>query len=128
VSDEGISPELKRFIRQYIQSVEQLEILLLLRSQSSRPWTAKKVFDVIRSSERSAAMRLADFARDGFLLADPEDPDAYRYQPKTVELDRLVEATAAVYQSRRVLVIETIFTPDADPAQSFADAFRFKKE
>lgn len=98
-----------------------------MRSQPGREWTPKAVFDVVRSNESSVSARMSEFAKQGLIEVGTNGSSSYRYRPKSSELDRLAEETGKVYRLRRVLVIETIFQPDVDPAQSFADAFRFRK-
>ena len=125
--DEDLPAEAKQFIRTYIQSLEQMEILALMRAERERSWTAPSVYEVILSNERSVAARLANFVERGLLVETGDNPKTYRYMPRTTELDQAVGATLQAYKDRRVLVTETIFRPDHDPAKSFADAFRFKQ-
>ena len=127
MSIQGLSTEVKQFLRTHIQSLEQLEILALMRPEPDRAWTAKSVFDIILSSERSIERRLRAFTEMGLLATIAEAPQAYRYAPRTAELDSIVAETLQAYKLRRVMVTETIFRPEQDPAQTFADAFRFKQ-
>ena len=127
VSVEGLSIEVKQFLRAHIQSLEQLEILALMRPDPERQWTAKAIYEVILSNERSIERRLQVFATAGLLTVTGDAPSLYRYAPRDASLDRAAQATLQAYKDRRVMVTETIFRPDQDPAQSFADAFRFKQ-
>ena len=127
MSIEGLSTEVKQFLRAHIQSLEQLEILALMRPEPERAWTARSVFDNILSNERSIERRLRAFTETGLLTTIAEAPQAYRYAPRSMELDRIVAETLQAYKLRRVMVTETIFRPEQDPAQTFADAFRFKQ-
>jgi hypothetical protein len=127
VADAELSSEAKQFLRIHIQSLEQLEILSLLRAQQDREWTAAAIYEVILSNERSIDARLAQFESGGLLVSDGSVPPKYRYQPKNADLRAGLDATLQAYRDRRVLVIETLFRPDADAAKSFADAFRFKQ-
>jgi hypothetical protein len=126
VSDAELSSEAKQFLRSYIQSLEQLEILSLLRTHRDREWTAAAIYEVILSNERSIGDRLAQFAASGLLVASGTAPISYRYEPADPQTETGARETLQAYRDRRVLVTETIFRPDADPAKSFADAFRFK--
>jgi hypothetical protein len=123
----GLSTEVKQFLRTYIQSLEQLEILSLMRPEPEREWTAKMIYEAILSSERSIENRLQVFVENGLLSAAGDAPKSYRYAPRDGALDHAVHATLQAYKERRVMVTETIFRPDQDPAQTFADAFRFKQ-
>jgi hypothetical protein len=123
----SLSNDAREFLRAHIQSLEQLEILAILRSDPEREWTAAAIYERILSSERSIAGRLSQFVDSGLVSTSDSSPPAFRYAPRDPVLDRGAEATLQAYRDRRVLVIETIFRPESDPAQSFSDAFRFKQ-
>ena len=128
--DQNIAPEIREFLRRYIRTVEQLEILLLLRQERQREWTVPEVFAKVRTSEQSVALRLAQFAEDGLLIAGSGVPATYRFSPKNPSLDDVVGRAGTAFQTRRVQVLEIIFGAEepapTDPVQSFADAFRFR--
>ena len=126
MAPEGLSPAVRAFIREHIQSVEQMEILALICSAPEREWTSQGIDAVILTNENSIARRLVRFAQAGLLAKAPLKERAYRYEPHPAELATVAMETVRAYQQRPVLVIETIFKPDADSAQSFADAFRLR--
>jgi hypothetical protein len=128
MASDDLPPAVKQLLARYIRSVEQLEVLLLFAGQSSRAWTATDVYEVIRSSRTSIADRLQAFTNDGFLAEERGSPPSYRYAPKSDDVRRAVEETARVYQTHRIRVIEAIFAPVVDPVQSFADAFKLRKD
>jgi hypothetical protein len=124
--EDPLSPAVRQFLRDHIQSIEQLEVLQVLHREPLREWTAEQLFEVIRSNAGSIDSRLRQFHR-AKLLEEVELASArFRYCPETRELASAVEETLHAYRVRSVLVIETIFKPPADAAQRFADAFRFK--
>jgi hypothetical protein len=125
MSSDGLSAAVKGFIREHIQSVEQIEILALMRNAPGREWTARALDQTLRSSEQSIARRLAEFARAGLLTESGDVEKTYRYQPRDSAREAMAAEAVQAYRARPVLVIETIFKPD-DPAQSFADAFRIR--
>ena len=127
MANEALPAPVRQLIARYIQSVEQLEVLLLLRSQPQRAWTVGEVYDVIRSSQPSIAARLQTFASDGFLAEEKGPPQTFRFAPQDENMRSALDQTATAYQTWRVRVIEAIFTPAADPVQSFADAFKLRK-
>ena len=123
---EQLPSTVREFLARYIRSVEQLEVLLLVQDQPNRSWSAGDVYSVIRSSEGSIAARLEAFAKEGFLAH--ENDGRYRYAPQNTDLRAAVEQTAAAYKTWRIRVVEAIFTPPSDPVQSFADAFKLRKD
>lgn len=118
----GISDRVARLIAEHISSVEQLETLLLLRSEPERPWTAAEIGSTLRTLPESVALRLADL--EGHGLAEPSG-DGHRFAA-TAPADT-VDELAEAYRTRRVAVIAMIFAePEDDPVRSFADAFRLR--
>jgi len=118
----------QRFITTHIDSLEKLEVLLLLRSQSGREWTASSVSLELRITESSAAARLADLAERKLLVSDGGTPPVYRFSPASSEDVQAVTELAAVYGSRRVSVISFIFSRPLDKVRGFAEAFVLKKD
>lgn len=123
--EEGkLSPEVRLFIREHIHSVEQLEVLLLLRA-TGREWTALAVSQEIRTERSSAEARLKDLESRGFLTRSGE---GYAYKPKTEELGQKVSALASAYAERRYTVINQIFSNPVDRIRTFAEAFELRKK
>jgi hypothetical protein len=126
VSEAGFPNEIVEFISEHITSMEQLEVLLLLSSHPERDWTGEAVFSQIQSSPASVTQRLQEFRDKGFFI-QPSD-HVFRYSPKTQSLANTVRALASAYKEKRVKVIELIYRKPVDAVQSFADAFKLRKD
>jgi hypothetical protein len=92
--------EIEQFIGQHIESLAQLEMLLLLRKESDRSWSC---FDLARQ-----------------LYIGPDSGGA--------AVDQLIDQLSALYQQRRVAVITLIYSKPVKKVQTFADAFRLRRE
>jgi hypothetical protein len=119
-----ISEPVRQLIARHIVSIEQLEILLLLREHRARSWTPAQVNDRLQSSLLSVTARLDDLAGRGLLH---RDSDQFRYDA-TEELEAVVAALARDYCERRYSVIDLIFSKGSDRLKVFADAFKVKKK
>jgi hypothetical protein len=120
--------EVRRLIAEHIVSVEQLEVLLLLREGGSqREWTAEAVSEHIRSSPGSASHRLADLHRRGFLARSEGDPPRFRYAPDDRSA-RAVDSLARSYNESKYTVIELIFSKPIENLRVYSNAFRFRKD
>ncbi|QSQ20602.1 hypothetical protein JY651_35995 [Pyxidicoccus parkwayensis] len=128
MSDAGLPPRVQRFITTHIDSLEKLEVLLLLRARSDREWKASEVSLELRITDISAAARLADLAAHGLLVVNGGNPPAWRYSPSSSEDVQAVTELAGVYGAKRVSVITFIFSRPLDKVRGFADAFVFKKD
>jgi hypothetical protein len=128
VSDAVIPPRVQRFIATHIDSIEKLEVLLLLRSRADREWSALEVSQELRITGSSATARLEDLAARRLLSkADGSEP-SYRYRPASAEDEQAVGELQATYSTRRVSVISFIFSKPLDKVRGFADAFRLKRD
>lgn len=126
--DNPISEEVRRFISEYIDSVELLEVLLLLRRDPTREWSAETVSREIRSNPTSVTTRLNNLRSRGLLSVREAPAPLYRYQPKTGELDLAIKGLAEAYAERQARVIDLIFSKPIDILRHFSDAFKFKKD
>lgn len=121
---EGFADEVRRFIRRVVDSVELLEVLLLLRS-SRRSWGVEELTAELRSSQTAIGARLSRLRRSGLLRSDG---DRVAYEASSAD-DATVAEVAALYRERRIAVIEAIYSPAPSNAlQTFSDAFRIGGE
>ena len=127
MSDAALPPRVQRFLEAHIESIEKLEVLLLLRNQPARIWTAGAVAQELRIMEASASGRLEDLCARGLIVCEAGTPPPYRFAPRLSEDSQAVTELAATYAQRRVSVISFIFSKPTDRLKSFADAFRLKK-
>lgn len=118
--------DVERFISEHVDSLAQLEILLLLRARPSKEFQPAEVTAELRLGPATAPERLADLSSLG-ILAVQGDPPRYRYAPTSDEARRVIDALARCYAERRVVVITQIFSPRSDSVRSFADAFKLRR-
>jgi hypothetical protein len=127
VAEEDITPQVRAFIADHIESVMQLEVLLLLSGRPDRPWTAAEAAQEMRIEAGWVEAQLKSMLVKG-LLETAGAPSQYRYAPRTPELAKAVADLAKAYADRRVSVISLIFSHPLDKIRSFADAFRLRKD
>jgi len=122
-----LGPELRQFIADSnIDSVESLEILLLLR-RSEAYWSAEAVAQQLGIGRQPAAQKLAALAK-AQLLVIGGDTGAYRYAPRAERLRAAADELAAAYDEQRIPVINAIYSANLERLRAFSDAFRLKKE
>lgn len=116
---------LRRFIRSAFGSVWSLELLLLVRQRPGHRWSHDELIDALRASEQVLSKSTADLETAGLVAVDAEGLLGYI---ATSELDATVAAVARLYASRPGAVRRMIVGGGLDPAISFADAFRIRKD
>lgn len=128
MSAPGLPDSVRAFVREHINSVAQLEVLLLLHRTSPRDWTAVAVGRELRIDPISAARRLAEFQERGLVRARAsEDALRFWYEGTAPDNDRAISQLATAYKDRRTSVLNLIFSTPADAVRIFADAFRLRR-
>jgi DNA-binding MarR family transcriptional regulator len=117
-----IPDRVKALVGEHIVSVEQLEVLLLLRESADQDWTPAQVNDQIKSSVGSVTERLANLESRGFLR---RQADRYQYD-RTNPNDAAVAELAVAYSERRFSIIDLIFSKPTDKLRVFARAFKIR--
>jgi hypothetical protein len=120
--------DVRHFIDQNIESLAQLEALLLLRNDPQRSWDAAAMAKALYVPVEMAEALLAEFGRRQLVKVMPPSDVHYTYNIVDAKLDELIGRVAAEYQERRVGVISLIYSKPLNKVQTFADAFRLRKE
>jgi hypothetical protein len=117
--------EIAEFLKKHIDSVMQLEVLLLVRTRADKDWLASDVASELRIDQAWTETTLAKFANAGIL---ERSGSSYRFTSAVPEMQQRLAEVARLYDQRRVTIISMIFSEPADPIRQFTDAFRFRKE
>ena len=128
MTDPGISQEVRALLLERIDSVVQLELLLLLQGSPDRAWTAADVAQQLRIDPSWTTGQLGELVSRGLLAPSADVAGAFRYAPASPQLDLAVVQLARDYAERRVTVITLIFSKPVDKLRTFADAFRLRKD
>ncbi len=125
---DEIDNVIRVFVADHIESVAQLELLLMLHRE---PQTHCSAADAARAFGLSPDMTeklLSDLCRDGLATSVMGEPPTFRYAPRTPAIDNTIARLAALYQERRVSLIQMIYAAPVDRLRSFADAFDLRKK
>jgi hypothetical protein len=128
VSESGFSEQLDKFITAEIQSLEQLEILFLLSGNPHKWWSAKAVYEVVKSSLPSVQDRLNDMVQRGFLRQEAGNEVRYQFAPSDESIWKIISELREAYKERPVKVVQAIYSKPPDAVQEFARAFRVRKD
>lgn len=122
-----ISDNLKAFIKEQIQTVFRLEVLLLLHSEQSRSFTPADVALQLGFEKDVAQDQLRSLATLGLLVESNTNEAKYSYQPANVGIGSMVDELAVTYSERRVPVLSLFLNDCSDRTRVFAEAFRLIK-
>lgn len=127
MSRQYISDELKTFIKDQIQTVFRLEVLLLLHGEQAKSFTPADVALELGFERDMAREQLRSLATLGLLVQSNTDEPKYSYHPANVGLGSMVDELAVTYSKRPVPILSLILTEPTDRTRLFAEAFRLIK-
>jgi hypothetical protein len=117
-----------QFIDQQIESLAQLEALLLLRKQPERGWDLEEIAKTLYLTPEMAAALMVELQRRGWAQAAQAPAVSFSFHSHGKETDALIDELGEIYQERRVAVITQIYSKPLNKVQTFADAFRLRRE
>lgn len=126
MSEADIPEDVAHLIFEKIDSVEQLEVLLMLWAAAPQPRTSEDLSSELRSSVSSVSSRLAALEKAGLVGRDPDKSDTYFFMSESPGLEATVSALSEIYKVRRQKVFQLIFSP-LKKGRHFADAFMVTK-
>lgn len=121
MAHSDIPKNVRQVIVRHIDSVQQVEILALLRNEPEREWTVAEVSRSLHIAPKSCGAWLDAFA--AARLVDRTEA-GYKHATRSRNADDLVDC----YSRRRLAVIDSIYNKPSAAIQSFSDAFRIRKD
>lgn len=126
MSDEPISESVRGFIIENIDSVAELEALLLLRRESRVEWSVDALAERLYTSSKQAEEAIVKLHLLGLSALKKGSPRTYLYEPASPELDAVVAEVAETYSKYLVPVTNLIHSKPQSKVQQFADAFKLR--
>lgn len=106
----GIPESVRRFLLTRVESIGQVEVLLLLRSAPEHEWSIDEISRELGSSASSVRDRLALLASQGIVTSrDVDGSTLHHYAPASEETRSMLDALAAAYKEYRVAVTNLIY-------------------
>lgn len=126
MGNDVVPEAIRGFIDENINSVEELETLLLLHTHPDMEWGATDISKELYTSIGAAKRRLAHLFAKG--LAKRVGEQKYIYAPATAQTARIIGELALFYKARRVTIITLIYSKPSEQIRDFSDAFLFRQE
>jgi hypothetical protein len=122
--DDLISADIRDFITRHIDTVSQLEALLLLRAERQEHWSLERIAARVYTSPEEIDEVLERFCREGFLV---RDGDSFRYECADPATDAIIGRVANAYTTHLIAITNLIHGKSRD-VRAFADAFKLRKD
>jgi hypothetical protein len=126
-SENEIPAHVLRFLEQNIDTVPQLETLLMMSDAHDRSWLVSDVASRNYITEQRAADTLNSLLRRG-LVSFEESPARFRFNPANEEVRGLVDDLARCYQRNLSRITALIHAKPSASITEFARAFDLKKD
>jgi hypothetical protein len=123
----GLPSEVVSFLRSHITSIEQLELLMLLRHQPAGI-TVEDATRALASSEQSILKRAHSLIASGLVRSEGVGAKAILAYAAVDAIAATVDTVLATYIQRRLTVIETIYGCVDDELKQLSDAFKLRKD
>lgn len=125
-----LTKDIQQFLLRNIDSVAELEGLLLIRRENDTPWTADRLARRLYISDQAAESVLQALYRRGFLTraANAQPQAAYNYSPHSDELRQTVDTLADLYSKYLIPITNLLHSKPSSAVQQFADAFRLREK
>jgi len=127
-SSDMIPEDVTQFIQENIDSIAQLEALLLLRGEPNGTWSSSTLAQRLYTSEKETLEALERLCSSRLTIACGANPTLYRYEPASQELRDVVDRTAHFYSKHLVPITNLIHGKSKTRVQEFADAFKIRKD
>lgn len=124
-SANRLPSELRVFLHSCIESIEQVEILMILRG-SVRARTARDVAAALREQPEPMRRELETLVARGLLDVEIGADIGYRYRPRNEKLSGYCDLLAEYYVSARPDIWRFISTESHLSMKRFSDAFKLK--
>ena len=114
------------FVSRSFRSVWPVELLSLLSQEPHSAWQIEALARQLRATKPVVTQGLTALAAMGF-VAVTED-QAYQLRPASPELAELARELSSLYNRKPRAVLRAIYAAPSDRIQTFADAFRLRKD
>jgi hypothetical protein len=118
--------EALRLVGNAFRSIWPMELLLVLSQEPCRGRQIDALARELRGNSRVVMQGLDALVAIQLVTIDRDQ--AYRFQPASAELAELARELVDLYNRKPRAVMRAIFSTPADRIQTFADAFRIRKD
>lgn len=117
-----------RFLSDNIDSIAELEAMLILRELRGKQWSSASIAERLYLTEGDTESLLVKLANKGLITRDGKSPETFQYKPHNQELALLIDQLAEVYAKYLIPVTELVHRKSRRNIESFSDAFKIRKE
>lgn len=126
---DPLPDDVRRFLDEHIESLEQLEILRVIAEDPAREWRVSELAAEIQAEPSVAASHVTALAGRGLVIASSREGETVaRHGTATPELGGRLAAVLTAYRERPVTMIKLVYARANERLRAFSDAFRLRKK
>lgn len=126
---EPFPDDVKKFLYENVESIDQLEVLRLLGEDRGKEWPLAELAVAVQTTPQALRAHLAAMQARGLLTTEQRGTDLLcRFGVGPTASEVMVNRLLQLYKERPVTMIKLVYERPADPLRDFADAFRVRKE
>jgi hypothetical protein len=133
MSDSSIPEDVRVLLREHMHSFEQLEALLLMRTDPTRDWSVEELAERLRISPALAEEAVKQLAASAIAEVSSLPGEVLRYRGPREDFRIRVDRLASVYEESHLEVImlmsaHSIERMRTGAVRAFADAFVIRRK
>jgi hypothetical protein len=128
MTDDLMPDDVRQFIVDKIDSVAELEGLLLLSKNPETDWRIEALAQRLYTGREQTEAVMKRLHALGFLAVKEGPPLTYNFKPDSPKLAELVTRVAETYAKYLVPVTNLIHSKPQSKVQQFADAFKLRNK
>jgi hypothetical protein len=123
-----VPTDVREYITDNIDSVAELEALVLLRHDPEVEWTTSALAERLYIGLEQAGQVALKLCSLGVTVEKGVDPVTYQYRPARPGLDAMVGEVVEAYSKYLIPVTNLIHSKPQTRVQQFAEAFKLRKQ
>ncbi|HVM94072.1 MAG TPA: hypothetical protein VMT67_14720 [Terriglobales bacterium] len=128
MAEKDESARVEQFILEKIDSVPQLEALLLIWNKRPKVWLVDEMSGAIYVSAEGTLAVLQDLVDKELLAEEPPGTGQYSYRSLSTEWEDFMELLDRTYRHELIRISKLIHAKTPSAVEQFARAFRLTKD
>ena len=125
---DRLPSDVVQFVNENIDSIEQLELLVMLIDTSHRYWDAASAGRALGVNPGKTLRDLERLATRNLLAVNLGNDVSYRFEPGSSRLRATTEVFAAAYRNNPRALFRLVAERQTRAVRDFADAFRIRRK
>ena len=125
---DSLPSDVVQFVNDNVDSIEQLELFVMLIESSNRWWDAVSAGRALGINPGTTQRDLERLATCNLLAVNLGNDVSYRFEPGSPSLHATIEAFAAAYRKNPSALFRLAAEKQTRAIRDFADAFRIRRK